>query len=63
MIVVRRVCETCRWWQRLRVETEPCCYNVDSDMRFDRTDANYSCNHWGQKLEQDGNATWYFNGK
>lgn len=56
---MRRRCETCRYWQKVKAGESETCNNVDSDMRFDETDANYSCSHWEQTLEQDGNATWY----
>ncbi len=56
---MKMICENCRWWQRNKVDSERECFNVDSDVRFTQTDADYSCNHWEQALEQDGNATWY----
>ena len=38
------------------------CNNVDSDMRFDETDEEYSCSHWQPEIEQDGDATWFLEG-
>lgn len=56
---MRMICKRCRWWQKVKVDAEPTCNCVDSDNRFDETDAEYSCNHFAQEVEQDGDATWY----
>lgn len=56
---MRRICKTCRWWQRNQLDKYETCNNVDSDMRFDETDAEYSCGHWSPEIEQDGDATWF----
>lgn len=56
---MRRICKTCRYWQKVKAEEEQTCNCVDSDMRFDETDAEYGCNHWEMALEQDGDATWF----
>ena len=46
---MNRTCEACRWWQKQRAGAEPICSNVDSDNRFDETEA---------EIEQDGDVTW-----
>lgn len=56
---MRMRCENCRWWQRNKLDEEQTCNCVDSDMRFDETDKEYSCNHWSPEIEQDGDATWF----
>ena len=59
---MRRICRTCRWWQTEDYTMDRKCNNVDSDMRFDETDEEYSCSHWMPEIEQDGDATWYLEG-
>lgn len=55
---MKRTCNTCRYWQYENIDRGHVCCNVDSDMVTEWTDAEYSCNHWEQELEQDGWATW-----
>lgn len=56
---MRRECETCRWWHKVKANEPEICNNVDSDNRFDTTAKDYSCNKWSPQIEQDGDATWW----
>lgn len=52
-------CKTCRWWQKMRAGESETCNCEESEFRFDEMDAECNCVHWSQRLEQDGDATWY----
>lgn len=56
---VRAKCQNCRWWQRIDLKKDEVCTNEESEQRFDETHKDYGCPLWEQRLEQDGNATWY----
>ena len=56
---VRAKCQNCRWWQRIDLKKDEVCTNEESEQRFDETHKDYCCFLWEQKLEQDGDATWY----
>lgn len=55
-----RKCKNCRYWQYEHIDRGHICVCADSEERADWTDADFGCEHWAQELEQDGEATWYF---
>lgn len=60
---MKRKCSNCRWWQKVNVLSDEVCLNEDAEDRFEQTHEDFICPKWEQVLEQDGNATWYFDGK
>lgn len=56
---LRAKCQNCRWWKRIDLKKDEVCTNEESEQRFDETHKDYCCLLWSQKLEQDGDATWY----
>lgn len=56
-------CGNCRWWQFEYIDRGHVCVNADSEEVAEFTEESFICPKWEQVLEQDGNATWYFDEK